>query len=85
MSRLDKFGTKYDRWAQGKHFDARSSWKILVGLASAMGQKLKYNMAEEVFYDLSNSIDAFKGLDYDVIAELGVQLKSVNLKSTVKI
>ena len=67
MSRLDKFGTKYDRWAQGKHYDARSSWKILVGLASAMGQKLKYNMAEEVFYDISNSIEAFKGLDYDVI------------------
>ena len=66
MSRLDKFGTKYDRWAQGKHYDARSSWKILVGLASAMGQKLKYNMAEEVFLDIANSIDAFKGLDYDV-------------------
>jgi hypothetical protein len=38
-----------------------------------------------VFYDISNSIDVFKGLDYDVIAELGVQLKSVNLKSTAKI
>jgi NADH-quinone oxidoreductase subunit G len=49
MSRLDKFGTKFDRWAQGKHYDARSSWKILVGLASALGHKLKYNMAEEVF------------------------------------
>ena len=49
MSRLDKFGTRFDRWAQGKHYDARSSWKILAGLASAMGQKLKYNMAEEVF------------------------------------
>ncbi len=30
-----------------------------------MGQKLKYNMAEEVFMDIANSIEAFKGLDYD--------------------
>jgi NADH-quinone oxidoreductase subunit G len=85
LSRLDKFGTKYDRWAQGKHFDARSSWKILSGLSSAMGQKLKYNMAEEVFLDAANSIDAFKGLDYDELGEFGAQIKSVNLKSTVKI
>jgi len=85
MSRWDKFGTKFDRWAQGKHYDARSSWKILVGLASALGQKIKYNMAEEVFFDISNSVSSFKGLDYDVIGELGVQLQNVNDKSTVKI
>jgi NADH-quinone oxidoreductase subunit G len=83
MSRLDKFGTKFDRWAQGKHCDARSSWKILTGLASAMGQKFKYNMAEEVFLDISNSVSAFKGLDYDELGELGTQLKSVISKSTV--
>lgn len=85
MSRLDKFGTKFDRWAQGKHYDARSSWKILTGLASAMGHKLKYDMAEDILVDLSNSIDAFKGLDYDELGELGVQLKSVNSKSTLKL
>ena len=81
MSRWDKFGTKFDRWAQGKHFDARSSWKILVGLASAMGQKMKYGLAEEVLLDMANNIDAFKGLDYDVLGEFGVQLKTVNSKS----
>jgi NADH-quinone oxidoreductase subunit G len=76
LSRLDKFGTKFDRWAQGKHYDARSSWKIITGLASAMGHKFKYNMAEDVFYEVSNSIEAFKGLDYDELGELGVQLKT---------
>ncbi len=85
MSRLDKFGTKFDRWAQGKHFDARSSWKILVGLASAMGQKMKYGMAEEVFLDIANNINAFKGLDYDVLGEQGTQLKTENSKSAIKI
>ncbi|MDY0081933.1 MAG: molybdopterin-dependent oxidoreductase [Ignavibacteriaceae bacterium] len=81
MSRWDKFGTKFDRWAQGKHFDARSSWKIIVGLASAMGQKMKYGMAEEVLLDMANTLDVFKGLDYDVLGESGVQLKNVNSKS----
>jgi NADH-quinone oxidoreductase subunit G len=48
-----------------------------------MGQKFKYNMAEEVFLDISNSVSAFKGLDYDELGELGTQLKSVISKSTV--
>ncbi len=85
MSRLDKFGTKFDRWAQGKHFDARASWKILVGLASTLGHKMKYGMAEEVFLDIANNIDAFKGLDYDSLGELGLKLQSMNSKSSVKI
>ncbi|BDQ04350.1 molybdopterin-dependent oxidoreductase [Ignavibacterium sp.] len=75
LSRLDKFGTKFDRWAQGKHFDARSTWKILTSLANVLGSKWKYQMAEDVFDEMTNSIAEFKGLDYDVIGDLGVQLK----------
>ena len=76
MSRLDKFGTKWDRWASGKKIDARPTWQILVLLFKAMGQKIKFNMAEEVFSDMSNSLDAFKGLDYDDIGELGAKVKT---------
>lgn len=75
LSRLDKFGTKFDRWAQGKHFDARSTWKILTSLANVLGSKWKYQMAEDVFDEMTNSIAEFKGLDYDVIGDLGVKLK----------
>jgi NADH-quinone oxidoreductase subunit G len=75
MSRLDKFGTKFDRWASGKKYDTRATWKILAGLSAAMGHKYKYQMAEEVFIDISNSNQIFKNLDYDIIGELGVQLK----------
>jgi NADH-quinone oxidoreductase subunit G len=85
LSRLDKFGTRFDRWAQGKHFDARSSWKIITGLALAMGQKMKYTMSEDIFIEISNSLEAFKGLDYDELGELGVPLKSVKEKSSLKI
>lgn len=85
LSRLDKFGTQFDRWAQGKHYDARPSWKIITGLASAMGHKLKYNMAEDIILEMKNSIEAFKGLDYDELGDLGMQIKSANSKSTIKI
>lgn len=85
MSRLDKFGTKFDRWASGTKYDSRSTWKILAGLSAALGQKYKFQMAEEVFSEISNSISAFKGLDYDVIGELGVQLKINKSELTAKV
>lgn len=83
MSRLDKFGTQFDRWAQGKKYDARATWKILAGLSSALGQKYKYQMAEEIFSDISTSIDAFKNLNYDDIGELGVLTKIKELTAKV--
>jgi NADH-quinone oxidoreductase subunit G len=76
MSRLDKFGTRFDRWATGVKRDARPSWKILVSLAGVLGHKMKLNMSEEVFAEMSNSVDSFKGLgDYDG-GELGVKLST---------
>ena len=85
MSRLDKFGTKFDRWAEKNKHDAFSTWKILVMLANAMGNKLKFDMAEEVFEEMTKSIEAFKGLDYDDVGELGVQLKGQFTKESVKV
>jgi NADH-quinone oxidoreductase subunit G len=76
MSRLDKFGTRFDRWAKGNKHDARSTWKIIAGLASTLGGKFKFNMAEEVFNEMSKKVDAFKGLDYDVIGDKGAMLKT---------
>jgi NADH-quinone oxidoreductase subunit G len=76
MSRLDKFGTKYDRWASGNKIDARPTWQIITLLFKAMGNKLKFNMAEEVFAEMSTSIEAFRGLDYDDVGELGVKIKA---------
>ncbi|MEW6194470.1 MAG: 2Fe-2S iron-sulfur cluster-binding protein [Bacteroidota bacterium] len=78
MSRWDKFGTKYDRWMQGRKFNSKPSWKILTLLSLELGGKLKYDMAEEIFNDITNSIDSFKGLDYDMIGDKGVQMKGVN-------
>jgi NADH-quinone oxidoreductase subunit G len=76
MSRLDKFGTKWDRWASGKKMDAKPTWKILVSLSKAFGNKIKLSMAEEVFAEMTISIDAFKGINYDDIGELGIKIKT---------
>ncbi len=76
LSRLDKFGSQFDRWAIGTKLDAQSTWKILLGLASALGYKFKFNMAEDVFDEMSKSIDVFKNLDYDVISVNGVKINA---------
>ncbi len=75
MSRLDKFGTQYDRWAQGHKYDAKSSWKIISAVSAAAGYKMKFNMAEEVFDEIAKTNKNFAGLDYDLIGEQGAQSK----------
>lgn len=74
LSRLDKFGTQFDSWAIGNKRDARSTWKILQALMQLYGIKTKYSIAEEVFIDISKNIDAFKGLNYDIIGEFGIKI-----------
>jgi len=74
MSRWDKFGTEYDNWMQGHKFDSRPSWKIFTALSQLLGLKMKFNMAEEIFAEITNSIPSFKGLDYDEVGKLGVQI-----------
>jgi len=82
QSRLDKFGTEFDRWGKSVKLDARPVWKIFAGLSTAFGNKMKYNTAEDVLIDMGKSIDAFKKLDYEKIGEQGVQLEvSVKVKA----
>lgn len=80
LSRLDKFGTVFDRWAEKNKRDAKSTWKILTELSAFFNNKLKYNLAEDVFNDIARSNVLFSKLDYDIIGEMGVnlELKKVN-------
>jgi NADH-quinone oxidoreductase subunit G len=74
-SRLDKFGAANDRWSRGPKRDARSTWKIVAGIASLMGVKYKYNTAEDVFNDLAAHVDGFKGMTYRKIGNRGMAMK----------
>ena len=43
--------------------------------ASAMGVKMKFTTAEEVFKEISERIPAFKGLSYSKIGNRGALMK----------
>jgi NADH-quinone oxidoreductase subunit G len=75
VSRLDKFGTEFDRWGKSKKIDARSVGKVVLGMQIAFGHKSKITTADEIFHELAQQNPVFKGLDYDAIGESGVQLK----------
>ncbi len=83
LSRLDKFGTEYDRWGKVKKVDARPSWRIISGLVTLLGNKTKYGMAEEVFSEIASNISVFHGIDYDSIGETGCMITGVT--SAVKV
>ncbi len=74
MSRWDKFTAPNDSWGKGNKRDARSSWRIIAAVASAMGAKMKFGTVEEVFKEMSERLPAFKGLSYVKIGSQGVKL-----------
>lgn len=78
LSRLDKFGTQFDRWAKGNKKDSRATWKIIAAVSQVMGHKMKYAIAEEVFDEISRTIDSFHGLEYDIIGETGARIKTAS-------
>jgi NADH-quinone oxidoreductase subunit G len=78
MSRWDKFAAQNDSWGKGTKRDVRSSWRIIAAVASAMGGKMKYASAEEVFKEMTERLPAFKGLSYTKIGTRGALLKEIN-------
>lgn len=76
VSRWDKFGTKFDRWKQGKQYDCKPIWKIFAMLSNHTANKMKYAMSEEVFNDIAKNVKGFEGIDYDVIGSKGAKVKN---------
>jgi NADH-quinone oxidoreductase subunit G len=74
MSRLDRFGTTFDRWGRGPKRDARPTWKVISGIASVMSFKYRYQTAEDVFHEIAAVVPAFKGLDYETLGMRGAIL-----------
>ena len=74
QSRLDRFGTTFDRWGRGGKRDARPSWRILTGIAAAMGTKYRYGTAEDVFAEVASTIPSFRGMSYRKLGNKGLLL-----------
>jgi NADH-quinone oxidoreductase subunit G len=54
--------------------------EIFVRLLQATGEKTSYRTPAEIFAALSGEISGYRGVDYDAIGELGVQLGSSGAK-----
>jgi predicted molibdopterin-dependent oxidoreductase YjgC len=50
--------------------------EIFIRLLEAAGERASYSTAEEIFQALSQEIPSYRGLNYDVIGDQGVQLGS---------
>lgn len=69
MSRMDKFGAFNDKWTQHEIRNCRQTWKIVQGLANAMGANWSYKDSEAVFDEVANNIGDFKNMNYDKLDE----------------
>ncbi|MEP7234113.1 MAG: 2Fe-2S iron-sulfur cluster-binding protein [Ignavibacteriota bacterium] len=71
QSRLDRFGSKFDRWAQGRKIDAYESWQLVEMVGTHFGIKTDHLYTEDVFEKAATVIPALKGLDYGKIGTFG--------------
>ena len=75
MSRWDKFASHNDKWGKGTKRDCRSTWRIVAAIAAALGSRMKYNQADDVFKEMSEKVPTFKGLTYLKIGSSGKKLE----------
>jgi predicted molibdopterin-dependent oxidoreductase YjgC len=71
MSRWDKFASQNDRWGRPVKKDARPTWRILMNVGNALGAKLRYASAEDVFKEMAERIGGMKGMTYLRVGSLG--------------
>ena len=78
MSRWDKFAAHNDRWGKGPRRDARPSWKIITAVAALMGTKMKHTSAADIFQEITQKVESFRGLSYLSLGVKGFELKSTH-------
>ena len=74
MSRLDKFGSEFDRWGRIERVSARPTWQILNSLAGILGAKWNYAHPEDVFDAMKSSVEILQDLSYEKLGRWGVRL-----------
>ncbi len=83
MSRLDKFGSAFDKWNKGARRNVRSSWEIVSAIGNLLGGKMKYQSAQKVFEEIVQVVPSFKGLSYTKLGDHGALLKKSKDKALV--
>ena len=74
MSRLDRFASEFDRWGRMQRYDARSAGRIFTNLGTLMGAKWKFEHPEDIFEEMTERIEALKGLSYERLGRWGVRI-----------
>jgi NADH-quinone oxidoreductase subunit G len=77
-SRLDRFASKFDRWAKGKKVDALESWQLVEMVGRHLGMKTAYLYTEDVFEKAASLVAGLKGLDYEKIGPFGHPVAGVD-------
>ncbi len=83
QSRLDRFASKFDRWAKGRKVDAIESWQLAEMVGLHLGMKSNHLYTEDVFEKAALSVTGLKGLDYEKIGSQGHPVSGVD--KTIKI
>ena len=76
MSRLDRFGSPYDKWARSNKRDAREAWRFVQMVAHELGLHWRYNHTEEIFDEIAATNPEFKGMSYESLGSLGQPITS---------
>ncbi len=71
QSRLDRFASKFDRWAKGRKIDSLASWQLCEMVGIHLGMKTEHLYTEDVFEKAASLVAGLKGLDYDKIGSFG--------------
>ena len=78
MSRLDRFGTPFDKWAMSNRRDVRESWRFVQMLANEVGAHWHWKYTEDVFEELASHVPAFKSMTYDSLGAIGQPVAGVS-------
>ncbi len=84
MSRLDRFGSPFDKWARGHKRDAREGWRFVQLVANELGLDWKYLYTEDIFEEIAELVPEFKGMSYDAIGNLGLPVQDGRQKAEPK-
>lgn len=71
MSRLDRFGTPFDKWSHSNRPDVRESWRFVQTVANELGAHWHWKYTEDVFEEIANNTPAFRSMTYDTLGEMG--------------
>lgn len=82
QSRLDRYGVNFDNWiSEDNKMDCLPVWDFLNHLAKRMYLKIEFGTSREIMEDISATIAAFEGVNYERMdEEMGIQLNPENKK-----